>query len=79
MILEKKTNKKRKKGKKNKKCKKEEEEKCTVDYCCNPQWFWCGGTMIHPHYLKVLYNKTLTLKDFTQWILIYWRWLHIID
>ena len=37
MILEKKTNKKRKKGKKNKKCKKEEEEKCTVDYCCNPQ------------------------------------------
>jgi hypothetical protein len=23
-----------------------------VDYCCNPQWFRCGGTVIPPHHLE---------------------------
>jgi len=34
----------KKNGKVSKKKKKEEES--TVDYCCNPQCFVCGGTVI---------------------------------
>ena len=26
----------------------------TVNYCCNPQWFRCGGTMIPPHHLDIV-------------------------
>jgi hypothetical protein len=25
-----------------------------VNYCCNPQWFRCGGTMIPPHHLDIV-------------------------
>jgi len=45
--------KKRKAGKKMKNAKKKKKEKCTVDYCCNPQWFWVWGTVISPYYLDV--------------------------
>jgi len=48
----KKTKKKRKLKKKMKNTKKKKEE-CTVDYCCNPQCFGCGGTVIPPHHLDV--------------------------
>jgi hypothetical protein len=31
-----------------------------VDYCCNPQWNVCGGTVIPPYYLEyVLINSIL--------------------
>jgi hypothetical protein len=50
---------KKKKGKAIKKKEEEEEEesrrrKNTVDYCCNPQCFVCGGTMNPPHGLVYL-------------------------
>jgi len=50
--------KKRKKTKKKeeKLAKKKEEErkrKNTVDYCCNPQCFVCGGTVNPPHGLVI--------------------------
>ena len=51
----KKKRKKKEKLKKNKKKKEEEEEerkkgrRITVDYCCNPQCFVCGGTINPPH------------------------------
>ena len=38
-----------KKGKVTKK--KNKWERITVDYCCNPQWNVCGGTVIPPHHL----------------------------
>jgi len=56
--FEKKTKKKEKKGKakkkkeRKKKKKKEEEEegrRITMDYCCNPQCFVCGGTVNPAH------------------------------
>jgi hypothetical protein len=25
-----------------------------VNYCCNPQWFRCGGTVIPPHHLDIV-------------------------
>jgi len=57
-ILEKKRKKKEKReGKleKNKKIqKKKKKGKSTVDYCCNPQWFRCGGTVIPPHHLDIV-------------------------
>ena len=46
----KKTKIKRKKGKVKKK-------KSTVDYCCNPQCFVCGGTVIPPHHLEYVVIK----------------------
>jgi hypothetical protein len=36
-----------------KKCKKKR-GKNIVDYCCNPQWFRCGGTVIPPHHLDIV-------------------------
>jgi len=51
VILEKKRKKKEKKGKVGGKCKKKI-EKSTVNYCCNPQWFVCGVTVISPHHLE---------------------------
>ena len=32
--------------------KKKKKEKSTVDYCCNPYCFVCGGTVIPPHHLE---------------------------
>ena len=43
----KKKNKKREKIKKQKK--KEKGRRITVNYCCNPQCFVCGGTVNPPH------------------------------
>jgi len=40
-----------KKRKKNKKKVKKKKRKITVDYCCNPQWFVCGGTVNPSHVL----------------------------
>jgi hypothetical protein len=37
-----------------KKCKKKKRGKNTVHYCCNPQWFRCGGTVIPPYYLDIV-------------------------
>jgi len=28
---------------------KKKKKRITVDYCCNPQWNVCGGTVIPPH------------------------------
>jgi hypothetical protein len=25
-----------------------------VNYCCNPQWFRCGGTVIPLHHLDIV-------------------------
>jgi len=41
-------------GKKWKKSKKGKEKKCTVDYCCNPQWFWVWGNSDFPAPFRVL-------------------------
>ena len=47
-----KKNKKKESWKKTKKkVKKKKERKITVDYCCNPQWIMCGGTVNPPHVL----------------------------
>jgi hypothetical protein len=44
---------KKKKRKKEKRKKLERKiEECTVDYCCNPQYIVCGGTVIPPHHLE---------------------------
>ena len=43
---------KRKKRKVSEKIQKKEE--CTVDCCCNPQCFVCGGTVIPPHHLDIV-------------------------
>jgi len=43
--------KKKKKEKKEKLAKKK--RKNTVDYCCNPQCFVCGGTVNPPHGLVI--------------------------
>jgi len=48
--LKKKREKTKKKDKREKLAKKEG-GRITVDYCWNPQWFRCGGTMIPPHHL----------------------------
>ena len=49
---------KKKEGKLEKKWKntktKRERGKSTVDYCCNPQWFRCRGTVITPHHLDIV-------------------------
>ena len=45
-------------GKKMKKYKKKKRGKNTVDYCCNPHWFGCGGTVIPPHHLDIVNNDT---------------------
>jgi hypothetical protein len=37
-----------------KKCKKKKKGISTVDYCCNPQWFRCGGIMIPPYHLDIV-------------------------
>jgi len=29
-------------------------KKNTIDYCCNPQWFRCGETLIPPHHLDIV-------------------------
>jgi hypothetical protein len=34
--------------------KKKKKGKSIMDYCCNPQWFRCGGTMIPPHHLDIV-------------------------
>jgi hypothetical protein len=44
----------KKKKKKRKKLTKKKEEKNTMDYCCNPQCFVCGGTVIPPHDLDIV-------------------------
>jgi len=38
--------------KNNLKKKQKKEGGITVDYCCNPQWFRCGGIVIPPHRLE---------------------------
>jgi hypothetical protein len=43
---------KKKKGKVKKK-----KEESIVDYCCNPQCFVCGGTVIPPHHLEYVVIK----------------------
>jgi len=54
VISKTKTKKKRGKvGKKNEKIQKKR-GKNIVDYCCNPQWFRCGGTVIPPHHLDIV-------------------------
>ena len=40
--------KKKRKKERGKVRKKKKKEESTVDYCCNPQCFVCGGTVI-PH------------------------------
>jgi DNA/RNA endonuclease G (NUC1) len=40
---------KKKKKEKKEKLAKKKKRKNTVDYCCNPQCFVCGGTMNPPH------------------------------
>jgi hypothetical protein len=45
--------KKRRKLGKNDKMQEKKKEKCTVDYCCNPQYFVWGGTVIPPHHLDI--------------------------
>jgi hypothetical protein len=47
--------KKKKKGESRKKMKKCKKQKCTVDYCCNPQYFVCGGNNDSPTPFRVLY------------------------
>jgi hypothetical protein len=49
-----KKNEKKKKEKLAKKKNEKEERKNTVDYCCNPQCFVCGGTVNPPHDLVYL-------------------------
>ena len=44
--------KKEKKKKKREKLEKKTGRRITVDYCCNPQCFVCGGTVIPPHGLE---------------------------
>jgi hypothetical protein len=49
---------KKKKKKKNrtklrKNDKMQKKQKYTVDYCCNLQYFMCGGTVVPPHYLDI--------------------------
>ena len=41
-------------GKKWKNAKKKKKGISTVDYCCNPQWFRCGGIVIPPHHLDIV-------------------------
>ena len=42
-------------GKKNEKMQKKKKKGIsTVDYCCNPQWFRCGGIMIPPYHLDIV-------------------------
>ena len=48
VILKKKRKRKRKKKRKLGKNDKMPKKKYTVDYCCNPQYFMCGGTIIPP-------------------------------
>ena len=48
----KKRKKNEKKMKKREKLEKKKKEKSTVDYCCNPYCFVCGGTVIPPHHLE---------------------------
>ena len=48
--------KKKKKGESRKKMKKCKKQKCTVDYCCNPQCFVCGGNSDSPTPFRVLYQ-----------------------
>jgi hypothetical protein len=48
-ILEKKWKKKRKLEKKYK-----NKKKSTVNYCCNQQWFRCGGPVIPSYYLDII-------------------------
>jgi len=69
---EKKRKKERESWKKIKKYKKKE-GKSTVDYCCNPQWFRCGGTVIPPHHLDIVniicinvytYNCQIWMSDY---------------
>jgi len=46
---------KKREGKLEKKWKNEQKKgKNTVDYCCNLQWFRCGGTVIPPHHLDIV-------------------------
>jgi len=46
--------------------KKKQREKCNVDYCCNPRWFWCGGIVIPPHHLVLCIIVDLTIV-ITSW------------
>jgi hypothetical protein len=50
--LKKQLKKKGKKTKKKGKVSKKRKEESTVDCCCNPQCFVCGGTVIPPHHLE---------------------------
>ena len=43
-----------KKEKKRKKLAKKKKKESTVDYCCNPQYFVCEGTVIPPHDLDIV-------------------------
>ena len=47
--LKKKSNFEKKTKKKRKVKKKKKWGRITMDYCCNPQWNVCGGTVIPPH------------------------------
>jgi len=40
---------KKKRKKRREKLKKKKGRRITVDYCCNPQCFVCGGTVNPPH------------------------------
>ena len=55
--FEKKKKKKRKKKEKKEKLEKKRGGSITMDYCCNPQWFRCGGTVIPPHHLDIVNNN----------------------
>jgi len=59
--FEKKKEKKQKEKEKRKKLEKKEEEN-TVDYCCNPQCFVCGRTMIPPHYLEYVVIRSVVTQ-----------------
>ena len=58
--------KRKKKGKVKKKREEEEEEeewgRITVDYCCNPQWNVCGGTVTPPHHLEYVLISTYDIR-----------------
>jgi hypothetical protein len=59
--FEKKKNKNKKKKEKVTKTKRKKKKKSTVNYCCNPQCFVCGKTVISPHHLGYVVMDNLRI------------------
>jgi hypothetical protein len=60
--FKKKRKKKEKREKLAKKTKKKNKEESTVDYCCNPQCFVCGGNSDSPTPFKICCNSCSSWK-----------------